>query len=91
MLLPLNDFNKIRESKKVFASTSQLSTPASSEIIDRLMLLDTVNINHDRFSVVVSSSESIKERLIGLLFFRRFDYVIFDFINKQIYIPKKAG
>lgn len=90
MLMPLTEFNKIKSSKKIFINLSRFATPSSENIINHLSVLDTVNIKHNWFFTVVSSNETAKERLIGLEFFKRFDYVIFDFINKHIYIPKKV-
>jgi hypothetical protein len=90
LLLPVEDFNKINTANKAISGSARFSTPASWKIINSLSVFDTVNINHNWFSTIVSSGETVKERLIGLQFFRTFDYVIFDFINKRIYIPKKV-
>jgi hypothetical protein len=90
LLLPLKEFNKINTENKAVSRFARFSTPASSKTINILSIFDTVNINRNWFSTIVSSGETVRERLIGLQFFRVFDYVIFDFINKQIYIPKKV-
>jgi predicted aspartyl protease len=90
LLLPLNEFNKISTSNKIFLASSMFKTPASENIVKSLSFIDTVKINHNRFITIISSNEKVKERLIGLQFFKRFDFVIFDFINKKIYLPKKV-
>ncbi len=90
MLMPLGEFKSISKSNKTFVNLSRFSTPASENVVNNLSVFDTVNISHNWFITIVSSNETVKERLIGLAFFRRFDYVIFDFINKRIYIPKKV-
>ncbi len=90
LLLPLNEFNKIGLSKKTFPTSSIFKTPASENLVSSLSFLDTVKINHNWYFAIVSSNEKVKERLVGLQFFKRFDFVIFDFINKQIYLPKKV-
>jgi predicted aspartyl protease len=90
MLLPPGDFKPISSPAKTFVTPSRFNTPASRNIVNNLSVVDTVNINHNWFATVVSSNEAVKERLIGLAFFKRFDYIIFDFINKHIYVPKKV-
>ncbi|MDQ2720567.1 MAG: retropepsin-like domain-containing protein [Bacteroidota bacterium] len=90
MLMPLKEFNNIRSSTKALMRLGRFDTPAGENIVNDVSILDTVSINHNWFFTPVSSNERAKERLIGLDFFRRFDYVIFDFINKQVYIPKKV-
>jgi hypothetical protein len=90
LLLPLAEFQRIGKSSKVFNQLSKFSTPASRSLVNQYAILDTVNINHNWFATIISSRETVKERLIGLLFFRRFSYVIFDFVNNRVYIPKKV-
>jgi predicted aspartyl protease len=90
MFMPLRDFNNIGSSHKTLIDLRRFNTPAGENIVNSVSIFDTVNINHDWFITIVSSNERVKERLIGLQFFRRFDYTIFDFINKRIYIPKKV-
>jgi hypothetical protein len=90
LLMPLKEFNKISSQNKIFTTPAKFNTPASNNLINSLSIFDTININHNWFFTIVSSNEKVKEQLIGLQFFRKFDFVIFDFINKQIYIPKKV-
>lgn len=90
LLIPSKEFTKISKSKQVFTDSARFSTPASRQIVNSLSVFDTVNINHNWFISIVSSNETVKERLIGLQFFKKFDFVIFDFINKRIYLPKKV-
>jgi len=89
MLMPLNEFENISKSGKIFDLPNRFITPAHQNFVNTLSFFDTVNINHNFFNSFVSTNEKVNERLIGLSFFIRFDYVIFDFINKQVYIRKK--
>ncbi len=89
MLMPINEFKSIRKSSKIFDLPSRFNTPAHQNFVNTLSFFDTVNINHNFFNTLVSTNEKVNERLIGLSFFIRFDYVIFDFIDKRIYIRKK--
>ena len=88
-LLPAGEFKDISEHKKTFIQTKQFTTPASFNIVNSTSVFDTVKIDHSWFIALISSSHTVTERLIGLQFFKRFDYVIFDFINRRIYLPKK--
>ncbi len=90
LLLPPTEFNKISTSHKTYLTSSKFKTPAGENIVNCVSFIDTVKMNHNWFFVIVSSNEKVKERLLGLQFFRRFDFVIFDFINKKIYLPKKV-
>lgn len=90
ILIPYNEFKNISTHKKIFTEKGKFSTPASENIINNASVLDTISINHNYFFSIVSSNKKVTEHIIGLSFFRRFDYVIFDFINKRIYIPKKV-
>lgn len=90
ILMPYNDFKNVSSQKQVFTDKGKFSTPASENIINNLSVYDTVRINHNWFFAEISSNKKVTESVIGLTFFKRFGYVIFDFINKRIYIPKKV-
>jgi len=89
LMMPLKEFDKLSNRNRAISGPARFSTPGSNQNVNSLMIFDTVNINHNWFFAVISSNETVRERLIGLQFFRRFDFVIFDFINKRIYVPKK--
>lgn len=90
MLLPLRDFESINPSKESAVNIEKFSTPASENTVNIVSIFDTVSINHNWFFTIISSNKLVSERVIGLTFFKRFDYVIFDFIHERIYIPKKV-
>ncbi|MES2893204.1 MAG: hypothetical protein V4725_14360 [Bacteroidota bacterium] len=89
-LLPADAFKNVSGQRKSFTETKKFSTPASWNIVNVTTTLDTVQIGHNWYFAFVSTSDTVKERLLGLQFFRRFDYVIFDFINERVYLPKKV-
>lgn len=90
MLVPMNELKSIISSDRIFTTEGKFTTPAGESNVNNLSAIDTVEINQNWFFAFVSSNDLVKERLIGLKFFRRFEYVIFDFVNKLIYIPKKV-
>ena len=90
LLLPLNEFKKFALPNKTLFNVAKFNTPTSQNVVNNLSIIDTINISHNWFSAIISSNELVKEKLIGLAFFRRFDYVIFDFVNKRIYTPRKV-
>jgi len=90
MLMPITEFHKISPLKKDYLNLKNFSTPAGENVVNTLSISDTVQINRNWFFTIINSTETAKENLIGLSFFKRFDYVIFDFIDKRMYIPKKV-
>lgn len=90
LLMPPEEFNDVNRQSKALLRPAMFHTPAGENMVNNLSFFDTVNINHNWFFTIVSSNNKVKERLIGLQFFRRFDFVIFDFINRHVYIPKKV-
>lgn len=91
MLLPQSQFNRICPSGKRNTSAGTFDTPAGEKTVNKLWFFDSVKLGNNWFVTMVSSNETAKEYLVGLSFFKRFDYVIFNFINRRIYIPKKYG
>jgi hypothetical protein len=89
MLLPSAEFKTIGSSSHTIVRPGKFITPAGEKVVNNVSAIDTVRINHNWFFAEVSTNETVSERLIGLDFFRRFDSVIFDFVNHRIYIPKK--
>jgi len=83
LLLPQEDALYLSGKEKKFTETIRLTTPSDSKIINRLSAIDTVNISNHWFVVAAATTASTKERLIGLRFFRRFDFIIIDFKNKK--------
>jgi len=90
MLLPSRDFKSISKKSRTYVISDKFNTPAQQNFVNNLSVVDTVAISHNFFVTQVSSNEKVQERLIVLSFFKRFDYVIFNFINERIYIPKKV-
>lgn len=90
MLLTLRDFKNISKKSRTYVMSGKFNTPAQQNFVNNLSVVDTIAISHNFFVTQVSSNEKVQERLIGLSFFKRFDYVRFDFINERIYIPKKV-
>ena len=89
MLLPDAEFETISPSN-IIVRRGKFMTPAGEKVVKNASVIDTVRINHNWFFAEISTNETVSERLIGLGFFRRFDYVIFDFVNERIYLPKKV-
>lgn len=90
LLVPPHDIKKVYSPNRIFLTPSKFSTPSSQNIVNSWSVVDTVKINNNWFFTIISTAEIVKERLIGQAFFKKFDYVIIDFINKRIYIPKKV-
>ena len=90
VILPLDEFKAISTGSNVFSRSDRFMTPASGNQVKDLFLLDTVKINRNWFTELISSNELIKEHLAGIQFFQRFDVVVFDFLHRRIYVPRKV-
>ena len=90
IILPMEDYLAIRTSNKKFSRPSKFTTPASESVVNDLFFFDTVKLNNNWFHVMISSNEKVKERLIGVEFFDRFDFVVIDFKHRKIHISKKV-
>jgi hypothetical protein len=90
MLLPSVEFKTICSPSNTIVRPGKIITPAGVKVVNNVSEIDTVRINHNWFFAEISTNETVSERLIGLAFFRRFDYVIFDFVDERIYLPKKV-
>lgn len=88
-LLVSEDDSMYLSSRNKFSSEQMmLSTPSDTKIVSRLSAIDTVQISNHWFVTMLSTRKSSKDRLIGLQFFKRFQFIIIDFKNKKLLVPK---
>jgi hypothetical protein len=91
ILIPMKLFNIISAgNKRTLTDTLLFSTPGASENVLNHLALDSVKIGKKFFPVSIASNQSDKEMLMGAGFFKQFEFVIFDYINKAVYVSKKA-
>ena len=79
----------ISPGKKTVMEKRKFSTPAGSGIVDDRTTHDRIRAGSQYFETLVSSNKLVKEKLIGLLFFKQFEFMIIDYINKVVYLSKK--
>jgi hypothetical protein len=90
IFIPMKLFNIVSAGNKRTLTDSLLfSTPSSSTNVLNHSAFDSVKINKTSFPVFIESNQSNKEILIGAGFFKQFEFVIFDYINKAVYVSKK--
>lgn len=90
IVLPSNDFKKIAEgNKRIYEDSLLFTTPASYQLIKSTEIFDSIMINKITFQTGISTNPLINEVLLGRKFFKHFEFVIFDYINKSIYLSKK--
>jgi hypothetical protein len=89
MILPLKEFTQIEiGNKRIYTDSLRFSTPSSSEIVENIYALDTIKINQSFFLTTLITNKLIKERLIGRLFFERFEFIILDYPDKLVFVSK---
>ncbi|HEY5405488.1 MAG TPA: hypothetical protein VIJ92_00310 [Ginsengibacter sp.] len=90
ILIPLKLFTIVSlGNKKTLTDTLLFSTPGRSENVLNHLAFDSVKIGNSFFPMSISSNQSDKEMLIGARFFKQFEFVIFDYINKAVYVSRK--
>lgn len=91
IFIPIKLYNIISaDNKRTLADTLLFSTPGGSENVLNHLALDSVKIGKKFFPVSIASNQSDKEMLMGAGFFKQFEFVIFDYINKAVYVSKKV-
>lgn len=90
VLLPENEFATIAEGiRNIDNDSVRFSTPANSQIINRKLIFDSITIGNFSYLTSISTNPLISDALIGRTFFREHEFVIFDYVNKSVYISKK--
>jgi hypothetical protein len=85
-------FNKIDADNKATVEPSEItSTAGTSKITLHRLDKMSIKIGENTFTISMRTNEKITKRtkLIGLEFFAQFKFVVFDFINKTIYVSKE--
>jgi len=77
-------------SGSLILSRTQFAEMISSEKPDSVSN-QRINIGNRKYAAILHFSETIKESLLGLGFFRQFKFVILDYRNKSIYVSSEAG
>jgi hypothetical protein len=90
ILLPEKEFEKITKGNyKTYEDSLNFSTPIHSQRTKQKVALDSISINKNIFETSFSTNPLVNDALIGRRFFRQFEFVIFDYINKAVYVSKK--
>ena len=87
ILLPTSDFLQItRGYINLIKRDLRFSTPGNNSDLENTLAFDTVRINKHAFKTVIYTNKLATEKLIGLAFFEPFEFVIFDYRNKLVYV-----
>jgi hypothetical protein len=90
ILLPWKVFHAMKlPAERVKTDSILFSTPASAEVVQNSTVADTISIGGNPYGTLISSNKEDKRILIGRMFFMRFEFVIFDYMNKRIWVSKK--
>ncbi len=88
--LPLKDFKNINEGNKmVIEGFQHFSTPAGSQLVKSETVSYGVMLDNYSFQTILSTNLLVKETLAGRDFFKHLGFVIFDYVNKAVYVSYK--
>ena len=87
-ILPLKEFSDISNPGITFESEISFKTPAGDHLIKSITSHQKVLLGTDSVSFMFSTNEKVAENLLGLGFFKQFEFVVLDYPNKQIYISR---
>ncbi|MDN3655964.1 hypothetical protein QWZ08_10030 [Ferruginibacter paludis] len=88
MMLPHKDYKDIGKKNVYVLSDAKFTTASDSQHVTAFATVDTIKIGDNRFVTSVLAAENNEESLVGLQFFKRFKFIILDFKNKKLLIPK---
>lgn len=92
IILPSADFKlAIAPGRKTALEKRRFSTPAGSGIVDDRSAMDRIHTGRQAFETLISSNELVKEKLIGLRFFKQFEFIVIDYPNKAVYLSKSRN
>jgi hypothetical protein len=90
IILPENEFGKIASGiRSVDDDSVRFSTPANSQIINTKVIPDSIAIGNFSCITSISTTPLMSDALLGRRFFREYEFVIFDYVNKSVYLSKK--
>lgn len=91
-ILPAKEFAAIAAgNKKMYIDSMRFATPASAVNTETTSVIDSIRIGHHSFTVSLCTNPLVKERLVGLRFFRQFEFIIIDYPGKKCYISRQQN
>jgi len=89
ILLPKDIFDNIDISHEAVLKDTLITTLASkSKITKRTLKRENVMINNKNYATPIITFDNSKMSLIGLNFFKQFDFVVIDYSKKKLYLSK---
>ena len=89
ILIPKDIFDEIDISHEAVLKDTLITTLASKSKISRRTLKgENVKINNINYSTQIITFDNSKMSLIGLNFFKQFDFVVIDYSEKKLYLSK---
>ncbi|MEO5683052.1 MAG: aspartyl protease family protein [Chitinophagaceae bacterium] len=89
IMMPADEFLPIKKNNSGYREdVAVFSTPGSSVKVHNLRVRDTISVGGRSFIAGIASNNVVKEKLMGLNFFRQFDFIVLDYLNSRVYIAK---
>lgn len=92
IILPENEFEKIAVgNSRMYQDSTRFSTPTNSQRVEQKVGWDSISINDNFIQTYFSTNPLVKDALIGRRFFQQYEFVIFDYLNKSVYVSKNRA
>ena len=89
ILLPKDIFNNIDiHHEAVLKDTVSTTLASKSKITKSTLTKQNVMINNKSYTTQMVTFDNSKMSLIGLKFFKQFDFVVIDYLKKKLYLSK---
>jgi hypothetical protein len=90
IVLPKKNFNEIDvDHKAVIKKTSMTSVAGTQEATFYILYDEPIKIGINIFPLRLVTTETVNMKLLGLSFFSQFKFVIFDYLNKAVYVSNE--
>lgn len=90
ILLPEKEFDIItKNNADIRTRKAHLSTAKERQTVDVKHSAESVFINGTSYRTYLSTNTNVQERLIGLAFFRSYQFLIIDYKHKSLLLSKK--
>ena len=89
LIMPSKEFKEISKGNdKRYTELLNFSTLSGSQEVETTQVFDSVLIDRNYFTCIISSNSLVKEALMGRLFLQQFEFMILDYLNRSVYVSK---
>ena len=91
LILPAEEFRLLEadNTKGILTDSLRFSTPAGFQNIKNDFTADSIRIGGLQFLSLIATNKLVKDKLIGLDFFKHFEFVVIDYVSRKVYLSKR--